>query len=69
MRTVTIIYRIESRYPSWARWRTVQPVQHRERYGFDHEGLRFVSHGEDVLAMREMQRANAGDYRITEQFS
>ena len=58
-------YRIESRWPSWARWRTVTPRPHDERYPFDAKGLVFTSRPDANVAANSMSLANSGEYRVT----
>lgn len=58
-------YRVESRWPSWARWRVVQPRPHDERHPFDGSGLAFPTREAAESAKHEMERANAGEYRVT----
>jgi hypothetical protein len=58
------MYRIESRYPQWARWRVVPASPHREKCPFDAKGLIFSSIEDAYSHMAKMQLANAGEFRI-----
>ncbi len=60
------MFRIESRYPTWARWRIVTASPHRETRPFDKTGLIFTDHAEAESAMESMKNANAGEFRIIE---
>lgn len=61
---VTDAHRIESRDTAWARWRTVTPKPHGERFPFDDRGLIFDSREEAEHAADAMRRANAGEFRV-----
>ena len=59
------VYRIESRWPDWARWRIVTAAPHSERHAFDNLGLRFPSRESAQAVADSMARCNAGEYRVT----
>lgn len=58
------MFRIESRWPSWARWRVVTPAPHSERFPYDSKGLCFIAIRDALAAVESMRRCNAGEYRI-----
>lgn len=60
-------YQIESRWPSWAKWRKVKARPHDERMPFNerHE-IEFLTETEAVHAIAAMSKANDGEYRIVE---
>ena len=58
------MYRLESRWPSWAKWRRVYPKPHGERNNFDPKGLFFFTYTEAEMAADSMRKANGGDYRV-----
>lgn len=60
-------YRIESRYPTWARWRIVTASPHRETMPFDARGLLFATREQAEIARAKMLTANAGEFRIVEE--
>ena len=66
----TMKYQIESRWPSWAKWRKVTARPHDERMPFnEHREIEFLTETEAVHAIASMSKANAGEYRIVEKMS
>ena len=58
-------YQIESRYPTWAKWRKVTARPHDERMPFNkNRELEFLTETEAVDTMAQIAKANAGEYRI-----
>jgi hypothetical protein len=60
-------FAVESRWPTWARWRPVTVRPHDERHDFDPATgeIRFHSFRAAFDAAADMARANAGEYRVT----
>lgn len=57
-------YRIQDRWPKWARWRTVTPRPHSERFPFDSKGLAFRTLVEAREACAIFASTNCGEFRI-----
>lgn len=57
-------FRIDSRWPAWARWRPVTARPHDERHPFDPvtRVLTFPTRMEAADAARAMESANGGEY-------
>lgn len=60
-------FRIESRWPSWSRWRVVTPAPHAERHRFDKTGLFWDTWEQASAAKLAFESCSAGDYRIVEE--
>lgn len=61
--------RIESRWPSWARWRKVTACLHSEARPFDRETgeLTFNCRTEAEITLKSLCQWNAGEFRIVEE--
>lgn len=59
-------FRIESRWPKWAKWRVVTPAPHSEQHSFDKRGLYWETWEQVMAAKIAMEACNAGEYRIVE---
>lgn len=57
-------FRIESRWPAWAKWKIVTPRPHGEKFPFDDKGLFFMAKEDAESALAAMSSANAGEFRI-----
>lgn len=62
------VYRIEGRYPAWARWRLATARPHGERHPFNPTTrvLEFPTAEAAEQAAASMRRANSGEYRVKE---
>lgn len=59
-------FRIESRWPKWAKWRTVTPMPHSEVHKFDSKGCYWETWEESTCAKVSYEICNDGEFRIVE---